>query len=201
MKMFGILATIGLVAALAFGTVGSGAWFTTSVTQEAGGVSTGDLTLTVQGLPFGLGEGDVIGPAPESPDSYESTGTFSVENTGDYDMKWRGKLNLTTNQNSIASYLYVKAVMDTDIEGCNYGPDGRTELFSGVPLTDFLSYATSPILMDDPTWAFQPGHKACYEIYVRMDPNTPNSVQNSSLAADLIIEGTQRDNPGWTVTQ
>ena len=122
-------------------------------------------------------------------------------------MKWQGKLNVTSDVKSMSGYLWVRANMlahggqwvGGDWVNCNYGPNvGVIPLFSGVPLNELRYYSYGHILMDDPTWAFEPNHTACYEIFVRMDPATPDSVQGATLSADLLIEATQRLNPGWT---
>jgi predicted ribosomally synthesized peptide with SipW-like signal peptide len=201
-KIIASLAMIALVGTLAVGA--TRAWFTDSEQVLGNQVTTGDFEVGITPDSFTI---TGIGPAPAEESSYVSAGTFAVKNIGDYDMKWQGKLNVTQNDNSMSNYLKVRVNMLahgwTFVGGewvnCNYGPSvGVVPLFTGVPLNELKYYSYGHILMDDPTWAFEPNHNACYEIFARMDPTAPNSVQESELKADLLIEATQRANPGWT---
>lgn len=201
-KIIASLAMIALVGTLAVGA--TRAWFTDSEQISGNQVTTGNFDVGVTPDSFTVTN---IEPAPAEVDSYISAGTFAVKNIGVYDMKWQGKLDMITNQHSISNYLKVRVNMlahgEQTVGGesvdCNYGPNvGVVPLFSGVPLNKLKDYSFGHILMDDPTDAFEPGHTACYEIFVRMDPTAPNSVQSSMLNANLIIEATQRFNPGWT---
>ncbi len=193
---------ITLVGTLAVGA--TRAWFTDSEQVMGNQVTTGNFEVGVTPDPFTITD---IEPAPAEEGSYVSAGTFAVKNIGDYDMKWQGKLNLTLNEHAISNYLKVRVNMLahgwTFVGGewvnCNYGPNvGVIPLFSGVPLNELKDYSFGHILMDDPKYAFEPNHNACYEVFVRMDPTALNSVQNSTLNANLLIEATQRFNPGWT---
>jgi len=201
-KIITSLVMITSVGTLAIGA--TRAWFTDSGQILGNQVTTGNFDVGVTLNPFTV---TGIEPAPVEDDSYVSAGKFAVKNIGDYDMKWRGKLNLTLNQYGISDYLKVKVNMlehggqwvGGEWVNCNYGPNmGVIPLFSGVPLNELRNYSYGHILMDDPGWAFEPNHKACYEIFVRMDPDAPNSVQSSKLEGNLLIEATQRFNSGWT---
>jgi len=153
------LVILGLVGAIVGATR---AWFTDSEVLAGNTVTTGVLDVYVTPNPFTI---DNIEPALAEDASYVSAGKFAVENIGDYDMKWRGKLVETADLNYMSNYLWVKVNMlahggqwvGGEWVNCDYGPDvGVTPLFSGVPLNDLEAYS-GYLLMDDPTWAFEPG--------------------------------------------
>jgi len=200
-----IVTSLLIISAVSVLVIGATqAWFTDQKVLGANEVTTGDLEVRVGGGPLTVSN---IEPKPEEEGSYVSAGVFWVRNVGDYDMKWRGKLNVTQNDHNVSNYLKVRAVMLTGTvasnkglpSDCDYGPgpDTSTVLWSGTSLND-LTVDNTWILMDDPIYAFAPGYRACYEILVRMDPTAPNSVQNSVLKANLVIDATQRANPGWS---
>lgn len=200
-KIITSLAMIALVGALTVGV--TRAWFTDSEQVLGNQVTTGIFEVEVTPNAFTIAD---IGPAPAEEESYISAGTFAVKNVGDFDMKWRGYMNVTKNEHNVSDYLRVRVNMlahggkmvGGSWVSCNYGPPSGTTLFSGVPFNELKYYSYGHLLMDDPVWAFEPNHNACYEVFVRMDPTAPNSVQNSMLDANLLIEATQRFNPGWT---
>ncbi len=41
------------------------------------------------------------------------------------------------------------------------------------------------------------GEEVCYRLLVKLDPGTPNSLQDQSLDFILHLFATQTNNPGW----
>lgn len=187
-KQLGFLFVILLIAAMAYGVMSTGAWFTDTAAIDNNSIQTSNLDLEVWGGPF-------VATALEPGAGYQSLGTFCAKNAGGYDMKWRGWIDSVNDSKGLRNYLQVKAVLNPNDSG-NYGPKGEP-LFADVPFTD-LTQANTWLVMDDPTWAFAPGHYACYDVQARVLDTAPNAVQNATLTARLYIEATQRINTGWT---
>lgn len=199
-----ILTSLFVIGVVSVATIGATmAWFTDTGQVSGNTVSTGNFEVNVTQDPLTV---ENLGPAPVDEDSYFSAGRFAVSNVGDYDMKWRGYLDLSGGGGGIVDYIRVKVEMlphggigDGQGVNCNYGPDDVTVLFSGVSLGDLESYSDY-LLLEDPDDSFKPGDAACYEVFVRMEPDAPNDVQNKTLDATLNIEATQWENPDWTET-
>ena len=187
-KWLTYLIGITLLSVLAFGVLGTGAWFTTDESISGNSVSTGTLDLEVSGGPF---SGTNLEPGA----GYTSLGIFCVENIGDYDMKWRGWLKDVDDAKGLRNYLQVQAILNpTGYEG-NYGP-ADTTVFTDVPFTDLMG-PNSHILLNDPVYPFSPGYKACYQINAKLLSSAPNAVQAATLNTNLYIQGTQYINTGW----
>lgn len=186
-----LLASLLLIAVVA-GLVGAStwAWFTDTETIDNNYVTTGNLDLTVWGGPF-------VATNLEPGAGYTSAGVFCARNDGNYDMKWRGAMINVADPQGLRNYLYVRAVINPTGAQGNYGPMDTT-LWTDVPFSNLESWATSPILMNDPTWPFAPGSWACYRVEVALHSSAPDAVQGATLNADLYIQATQRINTGWS---
>ncbi|HZW04548.1 MAG TPA: TasA family protein [Anaerolineaceae bacterium] len=186
---------VAVLAVLAYGTLSTGAWFTDQEDVATGTVSAGTLDLKV------TTDGDFLVENLEPGDpEFTNIGVFCAENIGDFDMKWQGDISITAGNEALAEYLLVQVIMNPTGYVGNYGPEGKdllTEDFGEVTLQELID-KDPPILMDDPQWAFAPGHKACYALNVKLDASAPNTMKNQWLQAKLVLNATQDLNPGWT---
>ncbi len=187
-KKLYLLLAVALVAVLAFGIIGSGAWFTDTASIENNSVSTGELDLSVWGGPF-------TATKLEPGGDYVKLGVFCAKNEGDYDMKWRGWMTDVSDPANLRSKLLVRGVINPTGNVGNYGPENY-ELFTDIPFTQLTS-ANSIIAITNSADPLYPGYYACYEIQAKLDGSAPNSMQNATLEAKFFIEATQRLNPGY----
>lgn len=199
-RILGILVTLGLVAALAVGAAGSGAWFTDSEDSLSGTVTTGSFDLKVGGGPFSATNLEPGG-------KYVSVGTFWAKNSGDYDMKFRGWVKNIVDDNNLRSHLLVRCELDSanlpgPAVGSPYGP--KKVLWSGVPLLDltkgnWVADESKCIYLpgDEPGWPFAGGWFVAHELFVRLDSTAKNPQQDATLTLDIYLEATQLINTGW----
>lgn len=196
MRKFRLLLILGfgICGILIFGLTGTGAWFTNSAFM-AGSVSSGNFEFKISGGPLHLAK---IEPGAD----YAHVGDFCVENTGEYDMKFRGYMKGVEDPGNLASYLLIKLEMKafnpTDLN--NYGPAIGTTLATDLPFTDLMSVndllSVTPLDADTPE-PFAPGKKACYAVSARLEADAGNDQLSKSLKADLYFDATQWINPGW----
>jgi hypothetical protein len=185
---------IGLSTVLIYGMTGSGAWFTNSAFL-AGSVSSGNFEFKITGGPLHL---DKIEPGA----GYTSVGEFCVQNSGEYDMKFRGYMKGVEDPGNLASYLLLRLDMKpyNPTDENNYGPVIGTTLATDLPFTDLMAVndllAATPSDEDIPE-PFAPGKKACYEVSARLAGDAGNDQLSKTLKADLYFDATQWINPGW----
>lgn len=201
MRILGVVAAIALVGALAWGALGTGAWFTDTAALEGNVVTTGNMDLSA-----GSANADSIVNQPMGFDNlepgagYVTVGYFWTRNDGDYDMKWRGYLNLSGNT-GLTEYIQVRCVLNPTSGPwdslVNFGPPD-SEVFTNVPLSALQVAGNSHILMKDPDWPFTPGAFAFYELQAKLLSTAPNAMQEKTLTADLVLDATQYINTGWT---
>lgn len=193
-KSFLLIFIIGSIAVLTYGAVGSGAWFTDSATAS-GSVSSGNFDLNVSGEPFQLSK---IEPGAD----YRPVGEFCVQNSGDYDMKFRGYMKDVDDPGDLRDYLLVKIEIKSlnDSDHNNYGPKDGAVLATDVPFIDLMAWNDTISLTPggngnpDP---FAAGMKACYVISGKLTSEAGNDQISKTLNANLYINATQWINSGW----
>ncbi len=184
-----------LVAVMAIGAIGSGAWFTDTDTITGNQVTAGTLVLTASTALEATGDTTNLEPGG----GLVTVGYFTVRNDGSLNMKWRGKLDAVQDPNSIGQYLYLTVTLNpTDVPGYdgNYGPASPVVVVDHVCVNDLDDWNTE-IVMDDPVWPFAPGDWCGYKVEVEMDSSAPNEAQGKTYEADLLIEATQRIATTW----
>lgn len=196
MKKLFLITTLVLLTVLAFGLLGTGAWFTDSATLAGNRVSTGNLDLGVTWN--GAWSVTKIEPGAD----YRLLGYFCAINAGDYDMKWRGMLRNITDEKGLRWYLVVRATANPSdlpadlLPNGNHGPD-NTIVFTDVPfhtLTGWNAYIQDA----HPSYPFNPGEKICEKVEVKLLSSAPNSVQAATLTADLYLDATQYISDAWS---
>jgi predicted ribosomally synthesized peptide with SipW-like signal peptide len=189
MKKLFVLATLGIMAVLVFGLVSTGAWFTDSASIDGGQVTTGNLDLRLgQDGPW-----KITNIEPGAP--YQTFGYFCAYNDGDYDMKWRGYLEIV-GDTALAPYLLIKATANPEGYVGNHGPQGDV-VFQDVPFNT-LKVWNGYIQDAHPLYPFKPGDRICEKIEVKLLSTAPNAVQGKTLIANLNIEATQFISDAWS---
>ena len=176
------------LAVMAFGVLGTGAWFTDSAQINNNYITTGSLDLKVTGGPF---TGKNLEPGAD----YRSLGIFCVENIGQYDMKWRGWVVDLSDAKNLSGQLLVKVVMNPDGTEWNYGPPNKT-LFEDIPFSSIVG-VNDYLVLNDPDYPFKPGDRACYNVQASLPSTVGNNLQSARLDANFYIQGTQYINTGW----
>jgi len=189
MKKLFVLATLGIMAVLTFGMIGTGAWFTDTATVGDNWVQTGSLDLLVEKR----GEWKVSNLEPGG--DYRVLGIFCAYNVGNYDMKWRGYIKVLEDNKGLQHHLQVRAIANPLEAQGTHGPQ-NVAVFTDVPFTTLTGW-TNYILDADPIHKFNPGEEICERVEVRLLPSANNSHQNAIIIADLVINATQAINPGW----
>jgi len=189
MKKLFVLATLGIMAVLTFGMIGTGAWFTDTASVGDNWVQTGALDLLVEKR----GEWKVANLEPGGP--YRELGIFCAWNVGDYDMKWRGYIKVLEDDKGLQPHLQVRAIANPPNHVGNHGFINEV-VFTDVPFTALTGWNT--IIVDaHPTHIFNPGEVYCVGVQVRLLETAKNAHQNAIIIADLVIGATQAINTGW----
>lgn len=184
------VAILGLLAVVLFGMIGTSAWFTDEEIILGNQVSTGTLDVQLSGGPL---EGVKLEPGLGA---YVPFASFCIRNQGDYDMKWRARMDQVVDEKGLLDYLVIEAVRNPSGSGGNYGPPDQL-LFSGQPFT-VLENSEPFFNVDNPANPFQPGATVCYELRGKLDSSAPNEVQGAVVTARLYVFATQQINTGWT---
>lgn len=192
---------VAVLAVLAYGTLSTGAWFTDQEVVGPTVVVAGTLDLKVD--TYGAMRLEKLEPGAD----YQTIGYFCAQNVGDFDMKWKGTVEIIAGNANLAPYLGVKVIMNPEgydwDNGVNYGPSVATDLFAKHGFTDVrlddLVAGVPPILMHDADWDFEPGSVACYALQVALAEDTPDTMKTQWLQAKLTLDATQliNDDVAW----
>jgi predicted ribosomally synthesized peptide with SipW-like signal peptide len=182
---------LGVFAAgvLAYGAVGSGAWFTDS---ESVPVSATAGTLDI----------DVRGPAAEGIDIEgivpgESTGPYALEifNQGDTAVKYRITA-AETGGTGLIDHLRVRVSTGNCVGGPT-GHDGFPGQVADVAVTDL---EVTSLLSIGGAAGLPAGITHCWSFVFYLDDSVGNEAQGLDSTFDLVVDATQVDNPGWAET-
>ncbi len=101
-KSIVLLMSVAMIAILAYGVIGSGAWFSDSATSSANTITTGTLsiddgqlskaTINVPNLAPGDVTGDIV---------------FYITNNGNVNLAWLGDLSFTDPSGGLADVIYI----------------------------------------------------------------------------------------------
>ncbi|HOG45275.1 MAG TPA: TasA family protein [Anaerolineae bacterium] len=193
----GTAITLLLVAVMAIGAIGSGAWFTDNATITANDIKTGTLSFSASSaFEFPVDTSNM-----EPGGGKVTVGYFTVTNTGTLNMKWRGKLDGVVDAGNIGQYLYLTVTLNpTDVVGYdgNYGPAAPSVTVNHVCVNELDDW-NDEIVLDDPVWPFKPWDWAGYKVEIEMDKSAPDTAQGQTYSAHLYLEATQyiNDSVGW----
>jgi len=116
-RILGILVALGLVAAMAMGAAGSGAWFSDTETTPSDTFTAGTLDLDGEGFAsFDLGP--LV--ANMAPGDLSSTASITIKNTGSLDLVWLGDW-VITGGNKLREAIYIESATMEFLE-----PDGTS---------------------------------------------------------------------------
>jgi len=204
MKIAGIVATIALAAVVAFGAFGTGAWFTDAATISDVQVQSGNLELEVTWY------ADPVATL-EPGGAFVPVGWLHIKNAGDYDMKYRGYVEVTGGT-ELAPYVELKGVVNPAGHQGSYGypndvyvtpNDHPIEWEASLQGLRNWGSASNPCFYvasdapDSPA-EFEPADDTWVRVFATLAGGAPNSVQDKTLAATVHFEATQWINSGWT---
>jgi hypothetical protein len=178
--IFGAALTLVLAAVMAFGAIGSGAWFTDTVTLTGNKVEAGTMTMELSGI--------LASPANMAPGDHYELGTLTLRNTGSLPYKLRFKME-TTEGEELADQLDV--TLSSSLLG-TFKPKIRLGSFTGRWIGYTPSYPFN-LCQQDP----DDEDTVAFELdFVPLSNN--DDVQGVTWKGTLFIEATQSENPGWT---
>jgi predicted ribosomally synthesized peptide with SipW-like signal peptide len=189
MYMRKLFIALGVFAAgvLAYGAVGTGAWFTDSDTVPVSATA-------------GVLDIDVRGPAAEGieleglvPDS--TTGPYALEifNQGDVDVKYR----ITVDETGGTGLLdHLRVTVSTG--NCVGGPTGHDDFPGQVADVPVADLEVTSLLSIGGASGLPAGITHCWSFVFSMDPSVGNEAQGLDSTFDIVVEATQLDNPGWS---
>ena len=193
-KLLLILAGILTAGTMVFGLVGSGAWFSDMVTSAGSVIATGTLDLQVSGEPFKATD---LEPGAE----YSEMGTFCAKSTGTTDLKFRSLFETAANPtHDLLKFVTLKVEQNTS-EGwlmINEVAGNPTVETDGLPY--YFKYPDQdPNIINHyiVTQDLTPGQEVCYRLSAKLDADTPDTLQFTSLEFVLKLYATQKSNPGW----
>jgi predicted ribosomally synthesized peptide with SipW-like signal peptide len=182
---FGVFAA----GVLAYGTVGSGAWFTDSESVPVSATA-GTLDIDVRGP---AAEGiDIAGLVPG-----ESTDPFALEifNQGDTAVKYRFTASETGGTGLID---YLRVVVSTG--NCIGGPTGHDSFPGEVADVAVNDLDVTSLLSIGGASGLPAGITHCWSFVFYLDESVGNEAQGLDSTFDLVVDATQVDNPGWAET-
>ncbi len=173
---------LSLMAIMLYGAVASAAWFSATdhvaVTATSGGI---DIT----GNPTTMTVADLM------PGVYSDPQEFQIYNTANstVDVKFR-----VTDQFVSETYsgFYNKIQVKVNPWNCGAGPEEATVYEGLLKNLDFNN--SQQTLFHD---GLPVNWTACYHVRFELVPSANNSFQNQGANFNLVMEGTQLENPGW----
>lgn len=187
MKKLVLVAAMLMLSVMAFGAIGTGAWFTDSAQIQNVSLTASSLNITA--VPFASMGTSALEPggAPKS------AGIVDVTNAGDIDMKYRAWFADVIDSAGMGAYLRVTVVQNPSSHPGNIGSINAT-LCSAEPFNN-LTVAGNACLTE--AGPIATGQWVSYEFLVTLDSAAPNSVQGATVVANLDYYATQFINPGW----
>ncbi len=174
---------LAMLAVMAFGTVGSAAWFSDSdhvaVTATSGNidVQAHPTSFTVSNLMPGVWSGpyefEVYNTALSTvPVKYRVTDEFVSESqTGFYN-----KIRVRVNQIYCGGSEITPSIQEAALTSLSFTNTQNPGPFAGgLPIN----------------------YTACYNVYFELASNTTNAYENQTANFNLHVDATQVENPGW----
>lgn len=181
--VLGTALTLLLVAVMAFGAIGSGAWFTADAEQQYS-AKAGTMTMALSGTlqsPENMKPGDVI-----------ELGKLTLKNTGSLPYKLRFKMETTNGADGekLAEELWI--TIKSDLLGGVSLPEINLDYFTG----HWIGYQDMPILR---LCQQAPSAEDDVEFTLRFASTAGDAVQGLSWEGTMYIEATQFENEavGW----
>ncbi len=173
-KKLYLLLAVAVLVVMAFGMIGTGAWFTDKETVSKD-VTTGTLDLTIGGSavtdPISI-RGLEPGAAPTH------LGDYCINNAGTIDFKWRMKMALTDNPNNLANFLNVQV---------SYPGVGSIE----VPVSYFTTGYIGTGSYGIPNLAA--GNDVCIDVSIQLDETAGNDLQGKYGSGSITFEAAQTE--------
>jgi predicted ribosomally synthesized peptide with SipW-like signal peptide len=174
-----------LLAVMAAGMTGTGAWFTDQVSIDNNSITTGSINLTATDV-------EKSTPILEPGGNYQEVLRFCVKNTGTYNMKWRGIFTAVKASDGVEDKLLIKAIINPSKKfSGNYGPED-TVWFNDVPASALKS-GNVFILLDSSTNTepFKPEDRVCYSFQAKLTSGADNLTKKITYTANLQLDATQ----------
>ena len=176
-----------MLAVMAFGMTGTGAWFTDQVTLENNLISTGNIDLIIS-------DALKLAPSLEPGGEYQELLRFCARNGGSYDMKWRGMFTSVDAPDGMAELIKIRAVMNpTGLSG-NYG-QANSVWFTDVSAADLMTPNQFIFVDSSVSDPFKPNHMLCLSLQAKLDPSASNEIGYKTFVANLQLDATQWINP------
>jgi predicted ribosomally synthesized peptide with SipW-like signal peptide len=184
---FGVL----IAGALAYGAVGSGAWFTDSDTVP---VSATAATIDVEAIGPNSTSITVSNLLPgESSTPYQ----IHVYNTGNSTVPIKYRIRSSDPEVAALFNALNAEVRHGNCVGTALGHDNSKGIvYSGA--LNVLEVTSPDDSITAPTGALPVNTTHCYSITFSLDSSAGNSLQGATATFDLVIDATQLSNPGWS---
>lgn len=189
-KLLGALFVLVAAGVLAFGVIGSGAWFTDQATSPVT-ASTGQIVLDLNGdANAAMTLTNVV------PGVYGNLKTVKVYNTAGstVPVKYRFLAQKTGGSSGVWNQVWVKVRHGNCV---NVPPDDHNNskgaVYEGLLKSidvNSIAHAISASLGINDTH--------CYTFEFKLADTAGNTLQNQSVNFDVIADATQVENPGWS---
>jgi hypothetical protein len=185
-KLLGLLLATSLVATMAFGVVGSGAWFTDQATVPVS-ATTGEIAFDVNGADSaGITLTDLM------PGVWTGQYEVNAYNTALSTDEVKYRIREGNEAQSLAG-LYNLLQVRVQHTFCGTVSPATWPVVEEGPLNGFSVNSIDDAIVD----YLGVNITHCYLFSFRLAPSAGNTFQNQSATFDLIFDATQPENPGW----
>lgn len=182
-----------LLAVMAFGMAGTGAWFTDQATLENNLISTGNIDLIIS-------DELKLAPSLEPGGEYQEMLRFCARNGGTYDMKWRGMFTSVDAPDGMAELIKIRAIMNPSGLLGNFGP-ANSVWFTDVSAADLMEPNQFIFVDSSVANPFKPNHMLCISLQARLDASASNEIGYKTFVANLQLDATQWINPEFDLDE
>jgi hypothetical protein len=189
-----IIAFLLVVGTMAFGMVGTGAWFSDTKTSSVSVVASGSLDLQL-----------VEDPLPnihlKPGEDYSPIAVFCTRNIGSTDLKFRGLFEAAApSSNDLIKFMTMKIESKTQAGWLTLKEILGSPTVEGEDLVYYFKFpGQNPKIVNQyiVVGSLAPQQYTCYRLSVKLDAATPDYDQNQSINFILNLFATQTTNPGW----
>ena len=189
-KRISTLVVMMALAVMAFGVIGTGAWFTAQDTTGNTTATAGTLSIDARDNGGTLASGATL--TDMAPGVWTDWDNINIFNNGSLDAKYRLQSQFVSQ--SVGGF-YGQIVVEAAhgfANGCPPSGPAPVQKYLG-PLADLEVDSSQAIA--DPLEAGNT-HKWCFRF--KLDEDAGNTFQGQTATFNFVVDATQYENPGWS---